>query len=475
LLEVKDTNNSFHFNKADGTFVKSASAGQGLRLDPVSTIAEMSAINAKDFMRIEANTEEYQFKIAEKLTPAEIADANNISDDANTGKWVKQFLTQVGEVDYIVFEKDMDDVSISSTQSLTLDYDLSLAEKVVFIIVEAGSNRTYDVLVSLKDGYVNGFAGEYNDWHTNAYITDKATGAFDIKANNHNAKLARVEVYQRKTINTIVAPEDLANTVTVTFAGGTVNGGKTVESILEGHGAFSSFVDLPVGKMLDTVTNAEIVNPETGQILYSQAKDGGDFTVDIVLKDIIDEKAFVLVNYNTQANAVVEFTADRDMYVLTTWNGTGWRGSAQWGWLDTKYSGATLMSDMKGKCLLYLNANIHQTLLPDSGYFFVKKGDTAKFWLEKTSTINVDDQDRSNIVVREIARRASNESERLQTTDEIDITEDTKTSYTLTGKKIHRIDLVGGGKITLLAGHGTDTVTYDPITVGEKITIEYYN
>jgi hypothetical protein len=135
---------------------------------------------------------------------------------------------------------------------------------------------------------------------------------------------------------------------------------------------------------------------------YHFNKDSGIFVEDV--NYLLTEQVFVKTSNGTGVDAVVEFTATRNMYVMVTYNATGWRSSTQWGWVNTKYSGATLLNEMKGKCLLYMNTNIHQSLLPDNGYFFVKAGDTAKFWLEKTNTINIDNLDRSNITVVEIVR-----------------------------------------------------------------------
>jgi hypothetical protein len=77
----------------------------------------------------------------------------------------------------------------------------------------------------------------------------------------------------------------LATPINVSFTGCTVEGGKSNMSIYEGVHAFSVTVDLPTNKILDTVTNAKILDAKEGRISFNQAIGAGDITIDITTKD----------------------------------------------------------------------------------------------------------------------------------------------------------------------------------------------
>ena len=77
----------------------------------------------------------------------------------------------------------------------------------------------------------------------------------------------------------------LATPITVSFNGATVNGGDSNVTIYEGVFANTVFVDVPNGKVIDSVTNAKVTDYKNGIIGFQQAIGGGNFTIDITFKD----------------------------------------------------------------------------------------------------------------------------------------------------------------------------------------------
>jgi len=73
----------------------------------------------------------------------------------------------------------------------------------------------------------------------------------------------------------------LATPINVSFNGATVNGGDTAVTVYEGVFANTVFVDVPSGKVIDTVTNANILDRKLGIIGFQQAIGGGDITIDV--------------------------------------------------------------------------------------------------------------------------------------------------------------------------------------------------
>jgi hypothetical protein len=93
----------------------------------------------------------------------------------------------------------------------------------------------------------------------------------------------------------------IATAVTVTFNGATVDNGETSRTILEGVHAYRFKVDLPVGKELDTVSNAVIEDRKKGYINVAQAMGGGDLTVNIATRNITTNSIFKVLDNNTEA------------------------------------------------------------------------------------------------------------------------------------------------------------------------------
>lgn len=71
-----------------GSFVLGSQ--EGLRGKPVADLAALKALDAREFEErlVKANGSVYVFKLTADLTAGEDADANNIADDAGTGKWI---------------------------------------------------------------------------------------------------------------------------------------------------------------------------------------------------------------------------------------------------------------------------------------------------------------------------------------------------------------------------------------------------
>ena len=77
----------------------------------------------------------------------------------------------------------------------------------------------------------------------------------------------------------------IATAITISFNNQTVDGGDTQKTIYEGVHRFIAKVDLPIGKELDTVTNAVIDDRRLGYISFWQNIGGGDFDIDINVRD----------------------------------------------------------------------------------------------------------------------------------------------------------------------------------------------
>jgi hypothetical protein len=87
----------------------------------------------------------------------------------------------------------------------------------------------------------------------------------------------------------------------------------------------------------------------------------------------------------------------------------------------------------------------------------------------------LDKMDKFDIVfTQEQVDNAMTKVGRLQTEGPVTLTEDT-TEFTLAGKEIESVSIIGGGEVELLSGHLTERVTFETIRSGFEIIVKYYN
>jgi hypothetical protein len=72
------------------------------------------------------------------------------------------------------------------------------------------------------------------------------------------------------------------------------------------------------------------------------------------------------------------------------------------------------------------------------------------------------------------SKKVGSELPTLRVTDVIEVTDNPLSTYTIPNASIERVVLVtNGGQVVIKTGFGTDTVTFDPIDVGQKFIVEY--
>ena len=311
----------------------------GLRRSPVDNIVLLKKLPAEDDeLRLVTGTgDRYKFKVAGRLTPEETAKVENVDDDVGTGKWILQPRGRIVDFDFQLgnfvhatpnTEKGIYLCDGSSYDDAKLALELT-KNPISGFTVTGSTVKT----ANLKGRYlgssggrgisssIGAIMGSTNKSHTHAIYSGDSTIRYAngtvwamtygdrnwqntrTYANSHvltneGSSYARPETVSLPLCiigGRVLALDESSKIATpvnfsVTGAVSTFNNGKTTAVVYEGVSSYRFVLDVPDGKVIDTISKGSVFNLVTSEILVNSAPGSGDVVVNVTLKDAITGK-----------------------------------------------------------------------------------------------------------------------------------------------------------------------------------------
>ena len=215
--ETLDTNN-LDDDALTGKWVLQV-AKDGLRGTPTSDTTELLQLTAKDdeFRNVLFTKKDYRFKKTSRLTAEEIADLENLSDVADTGKWIYQAppVSEDQMVNIPITDGSIDHVSWSLNP---VGFDLTTAKG--YIVVTSKTSNNTSVLSPLRIElpmtagampHHSGLVLNNNSYEIRAVVRDgskdvlEIAGSFDANS-GHGSELLSIKYY--KPQKTVIKPTE---------------------------------------------------------------------------------------------------------------------------------------------------------------------------------------------------------------------------------------------------------------------------
>lgn len=226
-----------------------------LRGVPVPDVATLKALSASNYeiRKVLGTGLEYVFTLTADLTTEQIADTKNLSDNANTGKWVEVTSASfLGEFEELMLDYDIENSDhpfVSDGQIFNLGIDATKASRIVFAFQERnGGQWQGEATVHVYPGArYSAIVAPYGSGYVYGNITQFNPLVFNASDKNINAKLLGVKVYKKTKVSTVITPGELKITNP-----NENDGTKVLKSNSDGSATFK-----PLNEGTLTITQAE--------------------------------------------------------------------------------------------------------------------------------------------------------------------------------------------------------------------------